>query len=438
MNRHVLEQAGQEPPDELTPDRGKPDAVGDMVTTNGAQTSSVLDRKLLRTLLGALGQPAISVRLWDGWQVAPEGRPALAELDILDRGTLWRLALNPLFQFGEGYARGTLRVTGDLEAMLVDIFRSFNRRRSAGTRLDQLFLRLQRPHGHSARRSRENIHHHYDIGNDFYRLWLDENLVYTCAYFANRSWTLEQAQLAKMEHVCRKVGLRPGMHVHEAGCGWGSLALHMAREHGVTVRACNISREQIDYARQAANRQALADRVEFVLDDWRNLSGPCDAFVSVGMLEHVGVENYPLLGQVIDRCLSANGRGLIHSIGQNYPRPMNPWTERRIFPGAYPPSLREMMNIFEPWNLSVLDVENLRLHYAETLRRWLERYERSAEQVRAMFDEQFVRTWRLYLTASMAGFEAGGLQLFQVVFARGMNNEIDWTREALYAPGLVK
>ena len=171
----------------------------------------------------------------------------------------------------------------------------------------------------------------------------------------------------------------------------------------------------------------------FVEDDWRNITGSYDVFVSVGMLEHVGKSNYGRLGEVIHRVLADNGRGLIHSIGRNSPAPVDPWIERRIFPGSYAPSLGEMMKIFQPREFSVLDVENLRLHYARTLRHWLTRFEQASQQITAMFDERFVRMWRLYLAGSMAGFETGTLQLFQVLFARHDLNDIAWTRDHLYA-----
>jgi cyclopropane-fatty-acyl-phospholipid synthase len=219
----------------------------------------------------------------------------------------------------------------------------------------------------------------------------------------------------------------------EAGCGWGSLALHIAGRYGAKVRAFNISKEQLEFARRQARERGLDHRVEFIEDDYRNITGTYDVFVSVGMLEHVGVENYPELGNVIARSLTGEGRGLIHSIGRNRPEPLHPWIERRIFPGAYPPSLGEMMQIFEPWNLSVLDVENLRLHYARTLRHWLDRYDSVLDKVRSMFsDESFVRMWRLYLAGSIAGFETGWMQLFQVLITKQDNNAIPLTREYMY------
>jgi cyclopropane-fatty-acyl-phospholipid synthase len=203
----------------------------------------------------------------------------------------------------------------------------------------------------------------------------------------------------------------------------------MARSYGVTVRALNISAEQIAYARNRAREEGLADRVEFIEDDYRNVRGDHDVFVSVGMLEHVGMPDYPTLGRVIDRSLTEHGRGLLHFIGRNQAAALNPWIRKRIFPGAYPPTLREVLeHVLEPQALSVLDVENLRLHYAKTLEHWRQRFDGSTLQVASMFDEAFVRAWRLYLAGSQAAFTTGTMQLFQVVFARGGSNAIPWTR----------
>jgi cyclopropane-fatty-acyl-phospholipid synthase len=260
-------------------------------------------------------------------------------------------------------------------------------------------------------------------------------MVYTCAYFPTPDVSLEEAQVAKMDHVCRKVRLQPGQTVFEAGCGWGALARHMARHYGVKVRAFNISHEQVACARERARAEGLAGQVEFIEDDYRNIHGSCDAFVSVGMLEHVGCKQYHALGKVIRRCLAPSGLGLIHSIGRNFPCATNSWLEKRIFPGAHIPALSEIMEVFAPMDLTVLDVENLRLHYARTLEHWLRRFESVAGRVAAMFDERFVRTWRLYLAGSLAGFTSGCIQLFQVTFSPSENRAVPWTRAYLYETG---
>jgi cyclopropane-fatty-acyl-phospholipid synthase len=295
-----------------------------------------------------------------------------------------------------------------------------------------VFQVLDRPRSNGHRASRTNIQSHYDLGNDFYRLWLDEALVYTCAYYRNPGDSLGEAQRAKLEHVSRKLALEPGERVLEAGCGWGALAIHMAEKHGVHVRAYNISSEQIDYARDQARRRAVGARVEFIDGDYREASGKYDAFVSVGMLEHVGRDHYDELGNVIDRTLTRDGRGLLHFIGRVRPTPLNAWTERHVFPGAHLPSLREALGVLEPRDLAVLDVEDLRLHYARTLEQWLENFEKVRNVVEGRFDAAFVRKWRLYLSSSLAGFRAGSLQLFQVLFGRPARKDLPLTRAHLY------
>ena len=399
-----------------------------------ARMSSSAENWLLKKLYAAAGSPPVRIALKHGPAVGPKDASPVAGLVIRDRATLMRIVLNPEVAFGEAYADGSLEVQGDLLTLLESVYRSMAARVKPGwyPRLASLLLRLAQ--GNSRSGSQHNIHHHYDLGNQFYQLWLDRNLIYTCAYFPEPSATLEEAQLAKMDHVCRKVGLQPGERVVEAGCGWGSLALHMARQYGVKVKAFNISHEQIVYARWRAQQEGLDGRVEFIEDDYRNIHGRFDAFVSVGMVEHVGRAHYRELGRLIHQTVSDSGRGLLHFIGRNRRRPLNAWVRKRIFPGAYPPTLREVADIFEPWDFAVLDVENLRLHYARTLEHWLVRFEGSRQQVAAMFDERFVRMWRLYLAGSVAAFRSGTMQLFQVVFAGSQCKTIPWTRAYLYEP----
>ncbi len=394
--------------------------------------SRSVEGRLLGRLLEYLGNPPLEFVLWNGEHIAPAGVTVVARVRVSNRATLLGILADPQMRFPDAYSEGRLEIEGDLVQLLEAVYHA-GRSSPQPSALRRLVESLHRPHINTLSGSRDNIHHHYDIGNDFYSLWLGATMAYTCAYYPTPTATLDEAQVAKMDHVCRKLRLRAGESVVEAGCGWGTLALHMARHYGVKVRAFNISREQVAYARERAAREGLSSQVEYVKDDYRNISGRYDAFVSVGMLEHVGLDNYPGLGEVIARCLGSNGRGLIHSIGRNRPAPLQPWIEKRIFPGAYPPSLAEMMRIFEPWDFSVLDVENLRLHYAQTLRHWLQLFEATSGRVRGMFDEKFVRMWRLYLAGSVAAFTTGTLQLFQVLFAPRDNSEVPMTREHLYA-----
>jgi cyclopropane-fatty-acyl-phospholipid synthase len=398
--------------------------------STGTGPANALDRWLLRTMMAALPGAGYEVVLWDGSRA---GDKTGMQVRIFDRAALWTVVRNPELAFGDLYAAGRIEVDGDLVTFLERTYAALDAGRAARDSAWWNLWTSPAPRSRSVAAARDNIQQHYDLGNDFYALWLDQaSMQYTCAYFPEPGMTLEAAQRAKMDHVCRKLRLRPGQTVFEAGCGWGGFALHMAREYGVRVRAWNISHEQVRHATERARAQGLADRVTYVEDDYRNIRGDCDAFVSVGMLEHVGPENYRALGEVIERCLAPRGFGLIHSIGRNRPEPMNGWIERRIFPGAQPPSLGEMMAIFEPTGLSVLDVENLRLHYAQTLRHWMSRYLAAFEQVRAARGSGFARAWQLYLAGSIAAFNTGSMQLFQVLFARARNNDLPASRRYIY------
>lgn len=410
----------------------RPDPVVEKTFGDHPPTSSPelrwLDRKLLLALRKLTGPAPIRLALGDIVESspAPVNSPTLT---IRDRRALITLLRNPDLNFGDLYSEGQIEVDGDLTSMLETLYR-FSKKKSAwyGRQLSRWFGWVQ---GNSLRGSRRNIHHHYDLSTSFYQRWLDSRMQYTCAYFPSEVATLEEAQTAKLDLVCRKLWLRAGEKVVEAGCGWGEFALHMARHYGVKVKAFNISHEQIAYARERVREEGLSGQVEFIEDDYRNIREQCDVFVSVGMLEHVGRSHYGDLGRVIHRTIRDQGRGLLHFIGRNRPQPLNAWISKRIFPGAYPPSIREMMTVLEPWDFSVLDVENLRLHYAKTLEHWLARSERFFDAVVHQYGLEFARRWRLYLAGSIASFRTGSLQLFQVVFA-GQKCAIPWNRAYLY------
>ena len=392
------------------------------------------ERWLVAKLMRMAGSPPIQFRLWNGEVIDPGDQEPRFTLHLKDPKALYTLVSNPNLAFGDLYSAGRLDVDGDLPELMEALYRSVHQARQKWPRWLEALWRNHSPRATGLSEARENIHHHYDLGNAFYQLWLDQaEMQYTCAYYETPDLTLEQAQLAKLEHVCRKLRLKPGMTVVEAGCGWGGLARYMARHYGVKVHAYNISREQLAYAREQARAQELDHLVEYVEDDYRNIPGQYDAFVSVGMLEHVGKENYQALSELIRRSLKPDGLALLHSIGRNRPMLMNAWIEKRIFPGAYPPSIGEFMTICEHGDFSVLDVENLRLHYAQTLSHWMDRFNASADEVTTMYDEHFTRAWRMYLAGSIAAFRAGSLQLFQVVFSHGDNNRLPQSRQDLYA-----
>jgi cyclopropane-fatty-acyl-phospholipid synthase len=397
------------------------------------QSHRFMQRSFEQWMLKRIGRLATAagarLKLRNSTEAGLDGDTPTVTLTVRDDRTLLGLMLNPELEFGEAYTDGRIKIEGDLAGFLEALFRRASLE-TLGSKLASRWLDwVQR---NTLRGSRANIHRHYDLNTEFYKLWLDSRMVYTCAYFANPSLTLEEAQIAKMDYVSRKLQLRPGESVVEAGCGWGSLALHMAREYGARVKGFNISKEQIAFARKEAGKAGLEKQVEFIEDDYRSVSGQYDAFVSVGMLEHVGKSHYSELAAVIGRSLKKSGRGLLHFIGRNRPQPLNVWIRKRIFPGGYPPALREAIEFLEPLNVSVVDVENLREHYAWTLEHWLDRFEKSSRRVAEMFDEEFVRLWRLYLAGSLAGFRSGSMQLFQLLFVGADCKAIPRTRDHLY------
>ncbi|HYU80405.1 MAG TPA: cyclopropane-fatty-acyl-phospholipid synthase family protein [Vicinamibacterales bacterium] len=390
---------------------------------------TVLDRWLAMRLQRAIEAVGLRLELWDGTCLYASGTRPIGDLVVRNTRTLLGLLVNPDLWFGEAFMMRDLEVRGSLEGVVEALSRLHPPFPSHTG-----FLRAALARRNTRRHSRRNVHHHYDLGNDFYEQWLDTDLVYTCAFFEDATMTLEEAQRAKLDLVCRKLRLQRDERVIEAGCGWGALALHMARYYGVRVLAFNISREQLAYARERASELGLSDRVEFVDDDYRNARGEFDVFVSIGMLEHVGLREFPTLGSVIRRTVRrAGGRGLLHFIGRDVPRPLNAWIRRRIFPGGYAPTLAQVSaRVLAPAGMSVIDVENLRLHYARTLAHWHERFQAVADRVRARYGEQFERAWELYLAGSRAAFATGWMQLFQVVFAPFESEPPYWTRAEVY------
>ena len=396
-------------------------------------------RGLIRWLMRRAGAPPLEVALWDGRLAYSPAGPSVGRIVVLDRKLVWRLPFaDPTLLVGDALTDGRMVVEGDRQKTMGSFLKAFDEARSSRFRRRRREGERNRRAADRISRSRDDIRRHYDdMGSDFYRLWLDERLLYTCAYFRDPGMTVEQAQEAKIEHVARKLRLEPGMEVADVGCGWGGGALYMARHHGVRVRGYSNSPEHVAYARKCAEREGLERLAEFVEDDWQNVEGEYDALYSLGMLEHVGLANYPVLGETIERVLKPGGLGLIQSIGLKRPAPMNKWLERRIFPGGKIAALREMMAVFETCNFSVLDVENLRPHYVLTLREWLARLESAEETVTDTWGELLFRRYRLYLELSIQAFEDDFAQLFQIVFARAGNRDVPRTRDSIYVERAV-
>lgn len=339
-----------------------------------------------------------------------------------DSSAITALMTNAELALGELYVNGLLTIEGDdIDGLLALVLQNLHdhgfrsRAAPAGMRL----VEPARREFNDRRRAERNVAHHYDISNELYRLFLDEDLQYSCAYFQTGAEPLEEAQEAKKELIAAKLCLRPGLSVLDIGCGWGGLALHLARTRGVRVGGITLSTAQFPLARSRAEAQGLASQVEFALEDYRSTKGAFDRIVSVGMFEHVGRGHYDAYFRQVASLLAEDGVALLHTIGRaDGPGAASPWIDRYIFPGGYTPALSEITPAIERAGLYVTDIEVWRLHYALTLRAWRERFEARIADVRAMFDERFCRMWRFYLAASEAAFRYGGHVVFQIQLAR--------------------
>ena len=345
-----------------------------------------------------------------------------ARLDVVVRlsgaWTPWKLALNPDLHLGEAYMDGTLVFEqGTLRDLLEICGRNVldNPHQSLLTRsVGSLSRRLQQRNSLAA--ARRNVARHYDLPYALYRQFLDDDLQYSCAYFAKPGSSLEEAQRAKKRHIAAKLQLKPGQRVLDIGCGWGGLALSLARTEDVDVVGVTLSPEQLDVAQQRAKTLGLDKKVRFELRDYRELKGKFDRIVSVGMFEHVGTPQYAGFFDALRELLADKGIALLHSIGRMHgPGVTSAWIRKYIFPGGYVPALSQVMPAIERSGLWLTDLEILRLHYAETLRHWRDRFLGHGE---GPADERFRRMWEFYLTASEMSFRFGGFMVFQAQLAR--------------------
>jgi len=368
-------------------------------------------------------------------RVFGSSKPRVA-IRIDGTSTIRSIFLNPRLAFGEALMDGRVAIErGDLYELLEILCGGPDVARgpigAISTLLSPILKRIEQfnPIG----RSRSNVAHHYDLSREFFKLFLDRDMQYSCAYFRRPDMTLEEAQTAKKRHLAAKLNLRPGLRVLDIGCGWGGLALHLARENGVEVLGVTLSTEQLEVARERAAQADLSDRVRFELRDYRTLTESFDRVVSVGMFEHVGVPQYPAFFDKLKTLLVEDGSGVLHSIGRaDGPGVTNPWIRKYIFPGGYSPALSEVLPVVERSGLWTTDVEILRLHYAETLRHWRRRFLDRIDAVRAMYDERFCRMWELYLAASEIAFRRQGHMVFQLQFAR-RQEVVPLTRDYLAA-----
>lgn len=383
-------------------------------------------RSLIESMLSKLVKsPPLEIVFADGThRMVGSGKVPALTMRILDRPTELQLALNPELALGEAVMDGRVVVEHGSLYDLLDMLiaglhgqtlsawaQTLSRARTAIRRFSQ---------NNTPTWARRNVARHYDLKADFFRLFLDEDMQYSCAYFPKPDISLEEAQQTKKHRLIAKLAVEPGQRVLDIGSGWGGLGLSIARETGAKVKGITLSTEQLAIAQERAAAAKLP--VEFKLEDYRNVAGPFDRIISVGMFEHVGVGYYRTYFRKIAELLTDDGVALVHTIGRTTPPgATNPFIAKYIFPGGYIPALSEITAAVEHEGLIITDVEVLRLHYAETLKAWRERFLAHRAEAVAMYDERFARMWEFYLAASEATFRHNDLVVFQLQLAKKLD-----------------
>ena len=380
-----------------------------------------LFKKLLdRTLTGAIRQGRLLVTWPDHTSSSygdNTGKPVAVE--IRDSATLRHLVGDPAMALGEAYMeQGVVLTEGSIYELLYLLLDNIRHRYIPVLAWNERIAKLLRPlaQANNAIRSRRNVAHHYDLNGRLYSLFLDRDRQYSCAYFPRGDESLEEAQAAKKRHIAAKLKLdRPELEVLDIGCGWGGMALTLAKDYGARVLGITLSQEQLAEARARAAAAGLADRVRFELMDYRALTQTFDRIVSVGMFEHVGVPNYPAYFATIKNALRPDGVALLHSIGRfNGPSATNGWIAKYIFPGGYSPALSEVLGPIESAGLLTADIEILRLHYAKTIAHWRRRFAANRDAITALYDDRFCRMFEYYLAGSELSFRLLDHMNFQI------------------------
>jgi cyclopropane-fatty-acyl-phospholipid synthase len=365
-----------------------------------------------------------------------DGSPgASVTIRLHDPALHWKLLVRPRLYLGEAFMDGTLTVEEGSLYDLIDLL-AVNLEAMPEGLLARLLngsvTLLRRVHQYNPLpRARRNAAHHYDLSDQLYELFLDKDRQYSCAYFYDGGDDLDVAQLNKKQHIAAKLLVRPGQRVLDIGSGWGGLALYLASEYGADVTGLTLSIEQHKVAARRVAAAGLSDRVRFYLRDYREELGSYDRIVSVGMFEHVGVNHYSAFFAKLKSLLTPDGIALLHSIGRkDGPGSTHPWIRKYIFPGGYAPALSEVLPTVERSKLWITDIEILRLHYAETLRAWRDRFERNRDRLRRIYDERFCRMWEMYLISSEVAFRRQDHMVFQIQLSKAVDT-VPLTRDYL-------
>lgn len=391
-----------------------------------------IQKSIYKKILKNLATEPFSVTFWDGSVV--NYNDGVAKFHLIFNKPLNKklLKTNPMIALAEGYMDKDIEVDGDLEYIMEAIF---SQQRSFINKPKQKHVHSRKKYKNTKKIAKENASFHYDLGNDFYRLWLDKTMNYSCAYFKTKADSLYTAQVNKINHILKKLNLQSGQSLLDIGSGWGHLIIEAAKQYNVQTLGITLSEEQYIKTKERIKAEGLIGQVDVKLMDYRELINEkrtFDRIVSVGMLEHVGHDHIPIFMENTHKLLNDGGVALLHCITGLVEVEGNHFLTKYIFPGGAIPSIRALVDNMSQNNLKIVDVESLRRHYTLTLRNWAENFEANIDKVREQFDERFIRMWRLYLNACAANFTCGVSDLHQFLITKGVNNELPMTRDYLY------
>ncbi|MFD0896383.1 SAM-dependent methyltransferase [Loigolactobacillus binensis] len=393
----------------------------------------MLEKTFYKTLFGHSFNIPVKVNYWDGKSaVYGDGEPEVT-ITLKEAIPMKEILNNASLALGEGYMDGKIEITGgpySIQKLLTAAYEnadSFMR--------NAKYIRFLPKQSHNEKHSKEDVQSHYDVGNDFYQLWLDSTMTYSCAYFLTPEDTLEQAQMNKVRHIINKLDPQSGRTLLDIGCGWGTLMLTAAEEYGLKVTGITLSQEQYNYVQKQITERGLQDVADVQLVDYRELKHeqPFDYVTSVGMFEHVGQENLALYFKTVSKYLKDDGVALIHGITRQQGGATNAWLTKYIFPGGYVPGLTENIQHIIDAGLQVDDVEPLRRHYQHTLEIWDKNFNANIDAISKLEDERFIRMWDVYLQAAAASFESGNIDVIQFLLTKGASGKfLPMTRDYIY------
>ena len=386
------------------------------------------DKTFFKTLLKNIFSDSFEVQFWDGSIESYGNEKPKFKIVINEPLHKSEILADPSIAFGEAYMKKNIDIEGKIQDVVESLYN--NSESFLGTSAASKFIKFA---SNNLKKSKENIEFHYDVGNDFYKLWLDDSMTYSCGYFKNESDTLNDAQKNKVEHILKKLNLKEGESLLDIGCGWGELIIQSAKKYKVKAMGVTLSLQQFEKVKERIEKENLNDLVEVQLIDYREIKQhKFDKIVSVGMLEHVGKDHLGEYFSCINKLLNDKGISLVHSITNIDESGTNSWMNKYIFPGGYVPSIQELIDYISKERFMLIDVESLRLHYFKTLQCWAENFENSLDEIKKTKNETFIRMWRLYLNSCAASFKCGNINLHQILFTKGVNNDIPITREYMY------